>query len=539
LLTPSTLGLQVQEERGPLDTIARLGTARTAFVGRTLRGPVNRPILLKNFAEFQHTFGGLWQPSPLGYAVEHFFDNGGREALVVRVVNGARAATLTLNAGNDCLSLQAVSPGTREFLRASVDYDNTPADDAARFNLTVQRVRLQGGSHVEDQEIFPSLSMAPGDDRYITAALAQSELIRLVGDLPVRRPDCTLDAAGARAAAYVSSNADGDDGAPLTDYDLIGSEIGRTGLFALQNADYFNFLCIPPLSRDQDVGPSALLVGARYCKERRALLIIDPPSGWHTADDALRALRDWDFSNENALMYFPRIFAHDKLRGHFESFAPCGAIAGMLARTDETFPVWGTAKLEEAVLRPGYRPTCLVAEDRRVRLLQRGVNTLQAVRSVARIGVKPRTLAAGAAGAREWQNLAARRLALFIVNSIERGTRWVVAVQPTVDVANVVAAQARNFFVQLYEAGAFGARRMEEAFFVICDQRINATDSRGFQLVIGFAATRRMEFHSFRISHAASGSLVRPVSLNRSNLADYCPEELEWVDRLASQLEPP
>jgi phage tail sheath protein FI len=161
------------------------------------------------------------------------------------------------------------------------------------------------------------------------------------------------------------------------------------------------------------------------------------------------------------------------------------------------------------------------------------------VRSVARIGVKPRTLAAGAAGAREWQNLAARRLALFIVNSIERGTRWVVAVQPTVDVANVVAAQVRNFFVQLYEAGAFGARRMEEAFFVICDQRINATDSRGFQLVIGFAATRRMEFHSFRISHAASGSLVRPVSLNRSNLADYCPEELEWVDRLASQLEPP
>jgi phage tail sheath protein FI len=226
----------------------------------------------------------------------------------------------------------------------------------------------------------------------------------------------------------------------------------------------------------------------------------------------------------------------------------------MLARTDETSPVWGAAKLEEAVLRPGYRPTCLVAEDRRVRLLQRGVNTLQAVRSVARIGVKPRTLAAGAAGAQEWQSLAARRLALFIVNSIERGTRWVIAAEPSADVANVVAAQVRNFFVQLYEAGAFGARRMEEAFFVICDRRINAPDTpvaadgtdaldgkhpRGFQLLIGFAATRRMEFHSFRISYAASGSLVRPVSLNRLNLADYCPEELEWVDRLASQLEPP
>src|SRR5271170_2639829 len=98
----------------------RLGTARTAFVGRTLRGPVNRPLLIKSFTEFQQSFGGLWQPSPLGYAVEQFFDHGGREALIVRVVNGARAATLTLGAGAGSLKLQAVRPGTREFLRASV-----------------------------------------------------------------------------------------------------------------------------------------------------------------------------------------------------------------------------------------------------------------------------------------------------------------------------------------------------------------------------------------------------------------------------------
>ena len=97
---PSSSGLELQEERGPDVNIARLGTARTAFVGRTLRGPVNRPILLKSFTEFQHLFGGLWQPSPLGYAVEHFFDNGGREALIVRVVNGARSATLSLSAGS-------------------------------------------------------------------------------------------------------------------------------------------------------------------------------------------------------------------------------------------------------------------------------------------------------------------------------------------------------------------------------------------------------------------------------------------------------
>jgi phage tail sheath protein FI len=530
-MTPSKLGIRVEEERGPDQTIRRLGTARTAFVGRTLRGPVNRPTLITSFTQFQHEFGGLWQPSPLGYAVEQFFDHGGREALIVRVVNGARSATLTLNAGAGVLRLRAMRPGTREFLRASVDYDNIAADDRSNFNLTVQRVRAQGTAQVEDQEIFRKLSLEPAAEGYLPRAIANSELIQPAGEIPAQRPDQTLDAASGLASGYVNSNSDGDDGAPLTDYDLIGSTSDRTGLFALDHSDYFNFLCIPPLSRDRDIGPSALLVGARYCKERRALLIVDPPSHWHTADDALRGMRDWNFFNENALMYFPRVLAHDKLRGHFESFAPCGAVAGMLARCDEAAPVWVPAKNDEAILRPGYRPTCLVSEDRRMRLATLGVNTIQAVRSAARIGVTARTLAAGTAASADWQYLAARRLALFIVNSIERGTRWVAMAQPQIDVAEMASSQVRAFFEALYENHAFGTRRMQDAFFVLCDQRSE------FQLVIGFAAARATSgFHSFRIVHSASGSKVVPVSLNRLIAAHYSPAELEWVENLARSL---
>ena len=134
-MTPSNQALQVAEERGPDQSISRLATARTAFVGRTLRGPVNRPVFIKSFVEFQHVFGGLWQPSLLGYAIEQFFDNGGREALIVRVVNGARSATLTLRAGEQALQLQALRPGTREFLRASVDFDNIAAT-SLRFSTS-------------------------------------------------------------------------------------------------------------------------------------------------------------------------------------------------------------------------------------------------------------------------------------------------------------------------------------------------------------------------------------------------------------------
>lgn len=528
-MTPNNLGLQVEEELGPEHAIERLGSARAAFVGRTLRGPVNRPMLVVSFTEFQHVFGGLWQPSLLGYAVEQFFDNGGREALIVRVINGARSATLALPAGEGQLRLRAVRPGTREYLRASVDYDNIAAQDSLDFNLTVQRVRVQGTAQVEDQEIFRKLSLDPEADRFLPLALTDSALIQLVGEIPARRPDRTVDAASGLSIGYVNSNTDGDDGAPLTDYDLIGRASDRTGLFALEAADYFNFLCIPPLSREQDVGPIALLVGARFCKARRALLIVDPPSRWLTADDALQGMRGWELANENALMYFPRVLAHDKLRGHFESFAPCGAAAGMLARGDEASPVWTPAKSDDTVLRPGYRPTCLVSEDRRMKLAALGVNTFQAVRS-ARIGCGARTLAGGAAANPDWQYLATRRLALFIVNSIERGTRWVAMAQPHVQVADLAASQVRAFLEGLHEAGAFGERRMQDAFLVVCDQRSE------FHLVIGFAATRGVGLHSFRIVHSPSGSTVGPVSLNRLSAAQYSPAELDWVENLASRL---
>ncbi|HUX74041.1 MAG TPA: hypothetical protein VMV25_09160 [Steroidobacteraceae bacterium] len=534
---PNNLGLQSEAAYSPRRSIARLATARAAFVGRTLRGPVERPVLITDFAQFQHVFGGLWQPSTLCYSVEQFFDNGGLEALVVRVANGARAATLTLPAGAEKLVLRARRPGTREFLRACVDYDNIASGDADAFNLTVQRVRVQGAVHVEDQETFRNLSMLPGSPRHLPSVLAGSELISAPDALPPTRPDCTVDAASGLATGYVHSNADGDDGAPLSDYDLIGSAPENTGMFALAKTDHFDFLCLPPLAHDRDLGATALLVAARICRERRALLIVDPPSRWQTAGDALEALGDWSLRSENAVMYFPRILAYDKLRGHFETFAPCGAVAGLLARGDAQTPVWDAGEADEPILRPGYKPACTVGEAERRKLAALGVNALQSVRSAVRTAPRLRTLTAG--GEAEFRFLRSRRAALYIVNCIERGTRWVAAARPHAALADLVASQVREFLADLHRAGAFAERSAEDAFFVICDRRINADDDahRGpFQLLIGFAAARIGEFHTYRITQRTQGSEVQAVTLNRLHDPRVSPAEAEWVDRLADQL---
>ena len=117
-------GIQIAETPNAEQPIARTRAQLTAFVGRTLRGPVDTPVIVRSYADFQQIFGGLWQPSPLSYAVEHFFEQGGRNAVIVRVVNAAAPATISLRCDRESLVLEARAPGTREFLRASVDYDH-------------------------------------------------------------------------------------------------------------------------------------------------------------------------------------------------------------------------------------------------------------------------------------------------------------------------------------------------------------------------------------------------------------------------------
>ena len=61
-------GIQLAQQSRDPHAIERVPTAVAAFIGRTLKGPVNQALTVRSFPEFQQHFGGLWQPSTLGYA---------------------------------------------------------------------------------------------------------------------------------------------------------------------------------------------------------------------------------------------------------------------------------------------------------------------------------------------------------------------------------------------------------------------------------------------------------------------------------------
>ena len=57
----------------------------TVLVGRAPFGPICQAVLISNFGDYQRTFGELSLDSTMSYAVNDFFQNGGGQAVIVRL----------------------------------------------------------------------------------------------------------------------------------------------------------------------------------------------------------------------------------------------------------------------------------------------------------------------------------------------------------------------------------------------------------------------------------------------------------------------
>jgi len=475
-------------------------------------------VTVGDFAEFQRLFGGLWPHSPLAYAVEHFFDHGGRTAIVVRVTNGAVPATLLLPCGDEILTLQSAVPGGREYLRASVDYDNISNIQTDCFNLVIQRVRELHSEHIEEQETYRRISISPDTQRFIGKELAKSTLVKVCGTVPTQRPDATRGLGSQQTVGYVHSNTDGSDGRTLTDYDLIGSASTHTGLFALMQAERVDYLYLPPLRRDREVGASALLAAMHFCRRRHAMLIVDPPMHWESPQVALAGMREFFFQCDQAIMFFPRIMALDRTSGRYESFGNGGAVAGMLARSEQANPPWAmNAADHELVLRRGFRLQVEPDEKQRWRLANLGINTLLGQRSAAPIRTVYRTLAGGINSAADFGYLRSRRFALYVLANLEHATRWVMLSSPNRSMWDRLKRQVAEYMQGLIMVGAFPESHLGREYFVICDERINPVTTSAvpeINILVGFASWHTDQHHTYVITHSVTGSRTRAVAVN-------------------------
>lgn len=88
-----TPGVYVEEVGGRAARIAGISTSTTALLGWTTTGPTDIAMPVRSVSEFEQIYGPPHRASWLGHAVRHFFENGGTNALVVRIA-GPRGGEL-------------------------------------------------------------------------------------------------------------------------------------------------------------------------------------------------------------------------------------------------------------------------------------------------------------------------------------------------------------------------------------------------------------------------------------------------------------
>jgi phage tail sheath protein FI len=531
-VTPTYPGVYIEEIPSGVRTIIGVATSITAFIGRALRGSVNDPIRIQSFADFERIFGGLWVVSSLGYSVQQFFLNGGTDALIVRVVhdddltpaNNASKAVLAALAGPGTpLTLEAANEGSwGNNLRARVDLktrDPEPGEPAnSLFNLYVKDVGLNA------VETFRNVSSDPNNKRFVTQVLKlESQLVRVSGAAPSLAPNASAaPPAGVDPfdpslgfPVFVSNATPGSDGIAITDNNVVGVEASKTGIFALQKADLFNLMVIPPLTRDTDVNQNTYEQGRAYCTRRRAMLLADVPNNsvaTTVTNESTPGAGTLAARHKDAAVFFPRIMVPDPLKeNRLEMFAPSGAIAGIFARTDTERGVWKAPAGLDATL-AGVKELSIKMTDGENGLLNPiGVNCLRQFPVVGNVVWGSRTSVGADLLASEWKYIPVRRLALYLEESLYRGTQWVVFEPNDEPLWAQIRLNVGAFMQDLFRKGAFQGTSPREAYLVKCDKETttqNDINSGIVNILVGFAPLKPAEFVIIKIQQLAGNVQV-------------------------------
>jgi uncharacterized protein len=381
-------GVYIEEVPSGGRTITGVDTSITAFVGCVSGGPVEKPVDVYSFAEFEKLFGGLSDTSPLSFAVMQFFQNGGRHAIVVRV-------------------------------RDSVPVAN-----------------------------------------------------------------------GKQSAALLA------------------------GLQTLDSVNLFNLLCVLPAASDQDIDGATWVAAIACTTRRRAIVLVDAPvanSAWTKTSQVTReAIAAVAPPSPNAALYYPRVQMLNALHANRpDFFAPCGAVAGVIAKTDAERGVWKSPAGLEATLRGVVGLERNLTDREHGPLNQLGVNCLRMFPNTGAVVWGARTIAGADGNGSEWKYLPVRRLALFIEESIDRGTKWVVFEPNDEPLWANIRLTIETFLHTLFRQGAFQGSSPRQAYFVKCgrDTITQADIDAGIvNILVGFAPLKPAEFVVISIQQMATAS---------------------------------
>jgi uncharacterized protein len=484
------------------------------------------------------------------------------------VAEAAPNTTASISVGGGGLKLAAAYPGSwGENLQVVVDFDvsafaasNMGLTTADLFNLTVTDTiggrteqfrnltikdsprRIDKVLSAESKLIRWGSSIPPTADLVSLANLAQADPNKKVYDdvttgqnklttaqnklkadqkanaspaVLTADKQAITDAQNALALAQAAMAAS--DGEDLTDMEFIGpnNDTNKVGLYALEQVDLFNILCIPPYvpngdSFDTDVTSEVIAAAAVYCKGRRAMFLVDSPSDWIDKDSAKAGVATVNIDSDsmtNAALFFPLLDEPNILRNNqMDSFAPSGAMAGIFARTDTQRGVWKAPAGLDAGIAGVPKLSVNLTDLENGELNSLGINCLRNFPAAGRVVWGSRTLQGNDRLASEWKYIPVRRTALYIEESLYRGTQWVVFEPNDEPLWAQIRLNVGAFMQNLFRQGAFQGQSPRDAYFVKCDKETTTQNDINLgivNIVVGFAPLKPAEFVIIQLQQMA------------------------------------
>jgi len=500
-IQPTYPGVYVQEVPSGVRTIMGVSTSIAMFIGRAKWGPDNEPFQCLNYSDFDRAFTSDNSMGDLARAVRLFFLNGGTRCYVFRLTgSGAAQSTVTIQGSDtkDSVVIQGKYKGT---LGSSVHYIiENPIDGAGTFDLTLYRQVTDqfGATQPTDKQKWTGVSIISTSPRFVTnyvdykwatVSLAPGAVIPVKP--PVATPDTALPPGNDGLAPDLAS--------PITDYDKAYNVIDK-------EVDLFNLMILPKDTAFSDDNMASLWAKASiFCQKRRAFLLMDPRSDWHTvqnATDGMTSLRTGLVKDYSAL-FFPCLTLTEN--GSPVQVGPGGAIAGLMARIDSNRGVWKAPAGTEADIRGINGLEYKFSDDENGVLNPRGINTLR-VFPEGIVNWGARTMDGDDDFQSEYKYIPIRRLALYLEESLYRGLKWVVFEPNDEPLWAQIRLNAGAFMHDLFRQGAFQGSTPKEAYFVKCDAETTIQSDRDKGIVniwVGFAPLKPAEFVMIYIQQMA------------------------------------
>jgi phage tail sheath protein FI len=510
-------GVYVEEVDTGNKPIEGVSTSIVGFLGVAERGPLE-PTLITCFSDFTNAFGSYVKDANgvdhyLAYAVEGFFQNQGQLCWVMRVAANTTPASLTSSDGGTQVSavgpgawgnniaVQTASPGLQSnpnLFKLLVAYWSGGLPDPLP-DLT-QPIPLSAQPTV--LESYDDISIIPASSTFYQSQINQASNLITVTQLAPNMPVIGTFSSPPGSGFPVALQQGTDQQLELADFQGDDSNpMQKTGLLALGDVDEISIICCPDefyLNPNDTNISQALVTQCETLMYRFAILQAPAAAGRPE-----NVSHPFDSARGYAAYYYPWLWITNPITGLPVLIPPGGHVAGIYARSDNNN---GVQKDPANEIIYGIDKLQLQINNGQQSILNpQGVNCLRYFKGQGNLVWGGRTISSDP----DWKYINVRRLFIFVEQSIQRGTQWVVFEPNDATLWARARRSVTDFLTGLWMDGMLQGATKDQAFFVKCDLTTMTQadlDNGRFIMLIGIAPVKPAEFVIFRIGQYSGGS---------------------------------